>query len=339
MRKLLLACLLSVTSLGVSAAQHRSAFGFPFSLSDDWVVLNRQSVSKNFQNQSLKDFDLTMLDSDQADATLKRIKHGDVEYYFARKFSTKEFQNNISAQLVPGGDVITPQAVKEACTALPKQLRETYGSGTQFKSCAARSLNGMQYLSFEYYIPSMHTNILQREIPYLSNTKLLLVAASNAAGLAYVKAALDNVVSGATKYASAKKDAAPAGNAAANMLSSTERLALVKESMHEFGRSVNEKDFTRFHKYISSLWRSQVTPAELNTAAKSFEENKINLLQLDNVTPKLVGPLRVDRNGMLRLKGFYPTKPVRVVFEFRYVLERQAWKLAAMNVNLRRAPK
>ncbi|HKK06413.1 MAG TPA: hypothetical protein VKA50_11250 [Gammaproteobacteria bacterium] len=339
MRKIFLVCLLSLSSFGVSAAQYQSDFGFPFSLSSDWAVLNRENVSKDFTKKSLNDFGLTMVDPDQAKATLERIKQGDVEYYFDRKYSTKNFQNNISAQLVPGGDVITPETVKEACAALPGQLRATYGSDTQFKSCASHKVNGVQYLSFEYHLPSMHTTILQREIPYLSNTKLLLVAASNSAGLASIKAALGDVVSSATKYAAARKGSAPGTATAGNMLSKTERVALVKESMHEFGRSVNEKDFTGFHKYISSLWRAQVTPAELNTAAKSFEENKVNFLQLDNVAPKLVGAPSVDRNGILLLKGFYPTHPVRVVFTFGYVFEHQQWKLARIKVNLRRAPK
>ena len=112
-------------------------------------------------------------------------------------------------------------------------------------------------------------------------------------------------------------------------------IALVKESMRMFSLSVNAKNFSEFHKSISRLWQREVTVSRLNQAFKPFMDNNINLLPLDNITPVFDVTPSVDDRGVLTIKGYYPTKPSRVTFEFGYVYEGASWKLARTKVNIK----
>jgi len=52
---------------------------------------------------------------------------------------------------------------------------------------------------------------------------------------------------------------------------------------------------------------------------------------LDNLEPTIEDGVKADENGMISLKGYYPTKPKRVNFEQGYIYESGEWKLVMFN--------
>jgi len=81
----------------------------------------------------------------------------------------------------------------------------------------------------------------------------------------------------------------------------------------------NAKDFSEFHKYVAVLWQRQVTAEKLAQVFKPFTDSNLNLLPLDNYSPVFDGTPSINEDGVLVIKGHYPTKPSKVLFQLKYV--------------------
>lgn len=114
-----------------------------------------------------------------------------------------------------------------------------------------------------------------------------------------------------------------------------DHVALVRGSMRDFAEAVMAKDFTEFHRKISQLWQRQITPEEFNRIFKGFIDANLDLLFLDNYVPVFEKSPEIDEHGVLSIKGYYPTKPSRVMFDFGYIREGKAWRLVKTNINIK----
>lgn len=117
--------------------------------------------------------------------------------------------------------------------------------------------------------------------------------------------------------------------------SGPEQVALVRRSMRMFAEAVMAKDFSDFHRHVSQLWQRQITAEQFNHVFKGFIDADLDLLFLDNHMPVFEESPEVDQNGVLTIKGYYPTKPSRVIFEYGYIREGTDWKLIKTNINIK----
>ncbi len=117
--------------------------------------------------------------------------------------------------------------------------------------------------------------------------------------------------------------------------SGAEEMALVRETMNAFAKAVNAKNFKQFHSFISVLWQKQIRVDQLNQIFKPFMDADLDLLFLDNYMPIFDETPSVDPEGVLSIKGYYPTKPSRVHFDFGYIREGAEWKLVKTHVNIK----
>jgi hypothetical protein len=117
--------------------------------------------------------------------------------------------------------------------------------------------------------------------------------------------------------------------------SGTEEMALVRKTMNTFAKAVNAKNFKDFHAYVSLLWQKQVTAEQLNKIFKPFMDADLDLLFLDNYMPIFDEAPSLNPEGVLSIKGYYPTKPSRVHFDFGYIREGADWKLVKTHVNIK----
>jgi hypothetical protein len=203
MKKLSAILLLTLWSQAVLSGEYRSSFGYSFQLSKDWLVLTPKEVSKQYESETIKALNLEFADRNNAQSILERVKTGKVEFYFDRKYSTKDFKNNISVQIMPGSHTPTAQEVKEQCSAMPNELRSLYGSGVKVGNCGLATSHGVAYVTYEYFVSQQGVTIVQQEIPYVSNSTAIVAGGSNAAGLANLKSAQLSVVESITKFVSA----------------------------------------------------------------------------------------------------------------------------------------
>jgi hypothetical protein len=112
----------------------------------------------------------------------------------------------------------------------------------------------------------------------------------------------------------------------------SDQVALVKQSMHDFIVSVDKKNMEHFRGTVSQLWQKQHTAEQLNEAFKAIIDSGANWAVLDDFEPVLTAESTVDKDGVLVLAGYYPTKPGQVHFEQKYIYEGLSWKLVGFNI-------
>lgn len=139
------------------------------------------------------------------------------------------------------------------------------------------------------------------------------------------------------KIYSIEKPAAGVQEAAAprQLPSEDEQIKLVAGAMQVFARAVNEKSMARFHAYCSNLMQKQLSIAKLDESFGVFYTSGLDLTVLEGMSPVFDEKSAINEDGVLIIKGQYPTKPSRVFFEQKYIYEGLGWKLLGFNINVR----
>ena len=116
--------------------------------------------------------------------------------------------------------------------------------------------------------------------------------------------------------------------------SEKEAKALALDSLMAFNQSLQEKNFDSFYEQIGTLWRNEITSQKLKEIFQSFIDKDVDISSIKKVQPKFESKPAINEDGMLVLKGSYPTQPSKVVFTLKYVYELESWKLVGINVVL-----
>ncbi|MBW2093681.1 MAG: hypothetical protein JRI80_02225 [Deltaproteobacteria bacterium] len=114
-----------------------------------------------------------------------------------------------------------------------------------------------------------------------------------------------------------------------------ERLAAV--TMGDFANAAQKRNFQAFHANVSTTLQIQATPARLRQAFRSFAKQK-ELAALNQLDPVIENEICLDQEGLLKVKGHYPTRPQRTTFSLTYIHERASWKLLGIHVAMKKAP-
>lgn len=122
--------------------------------------------------------------------------------------------------------------------------------------------------------------------------------------------------------------------ASPNVPSKADQVALVKQAMHDFAVSVNDKSMKHFHSTISQMWQRELTAEKFNELFAAFLESGLDLTVLDRFEPSMQPVSELDERGVLVLEGFFPTQPGQVKFKQQFVYEGIGWKLVAFSVNV-----
>ena len=110
---------------------------------------------------------------------------------------------------------------------------------------------------------------------------------------------------------------------------------LVRDSLLAFNDAVQEKNFAGFYKHeLATMFREQTTLEKFNTAFQPFWEKGYDIADIKQSDPVFEEPAAVDSNGVLAVKGSYPTRPNKVTFRLKYIQEKSAWKLLGINVQV-----
>ncbi len=114
-----------------------------------------------------------------------------------------------------------------------------------------------------------------------------------------------------------------------------ELIKLAHNANFAFTRSVEAKDFKGFYDFISERWRKRTNPEELKKAFRAFIEKDARFGNFSAQTPAFDGPARVVDRRVLRVTGFYETRPLRIAFKHSYIREGLSWKLIGFNFSMK----
>jgi len=108
--------------------------------------------------------------------------------------------------------------------------------------------------------------------------------------------------------------------------------ALVKSSLLTFNDANLTGNYAVLHAKLSKPFRDQFPPERLKAAFKEFADKQIDIDIVSAFKPTYEPAARVDGDGKLIVKGWFPTEPVRVLFDLEYIPSDGEWKLLSIHV-------
>jgi len=109
---------------------------------------------------------------------------------------------------------------------------------------------------------------------------------------------------------------------------------LVNASVYNLGIACNSQNFTDFYSYISKFWQAQTKPDTLMNTFKVFHDQGVDLTIVNGLEPVFSDKPLIDKDELLRLKGYYATNPNVIYYEVSYIYEYPEWKLFGISVNV-----
>ena len=114
--------------------------------------------------------------------------------------------------------------------------------------------------------------------------------------------------------------------------------ALVKVTLLSFNDANITGNYTVFHAKLSKPFRQQFSPERLAETFKDFVRKDIDFDIIAAYEPVYDPEPRVDDEGKLLVKGWFPTEPARVAYDLKFIPSDGEWKLIGINVKTERAP-
>jgi len=110
-------------------------------------------------------------------------------------------------------------------------------------------------------------------------------------------------------------------------------VVLVRTTLLTLNDALRSDNFTVLRDLASAQFRAENTPGRLSQAFSDLARRGIDLSAVAILTPELseLPSLDTDTN-VLRLKGFFEGKPIRIAFELVYLSDGGRWKLLGLSV-------
>jgi hypothetical protein len=113
----------------------------------------------------------------------------------------------------------------------------------------------------------------------------------------------------------------------------TEYVDLVKNTLHDFALSINQKSMESFRNGVSKALQESASTETFNNAFKAYIEKEVDLTVLDPMQPIFDKKPQIE-DGILAIKGHYDTTPNQFYFDLSYMQENGAWKLTNIDVKV-----
>lgn len=112
---------------------------------------------------------------------------------------------------------------------------------------------------------------------------------------------------------------------------------IVGSTMDDFTQAVRKQNFDDFYDRMSNTFKLQITSARLYGAFKGFAKVKA-IEQLGQHAPILEEGICIDKDGILKFSGYYPTQPEATTFRLTYIQEQNDWKLLGIRLAMKKMP-
>lgn len=117
-----------------------------------------------------------------------------------------------------------------------------------------------------------------------------------------------------------------------NMPSPETMLALVRTHILALDHALRTNNFYVLHALSGPFLQTRMTPEQLSQAFKQLKADRPDLVAAAIATPALSAAPTLMKNGMLWLKGVFPTKPKQIRFEMVFEVVGQEWRLAGLDI-------
>ncbi len=112
---------------------------------------------------------------------------------------------------------------------------------------------------------------------------------------------------------------------------------MIRTTLLAFSQANQTGNYSVLRDLSHPQFQLQNTHSSLSDAFKNFRQRNLDLSPIIFYTPKLLRPATIQKDGLLRMTGYFETKPERVSFDLGFWLLGNKWRLAALVVDVKPA--
>lgn len=109
-------------------------------------------------------------------------------------------------------------------------------------------------------------------------------------------------------------------------------IALIRSALIAIGQANETGNYTVLKDLGSPTFQAANSAARLGAVFSSLRDQRLDLLALAVITPQLVQNPTVDAQNVLRLVGYFPTRPIQVNFDLSFQLADGQWRHSALAI-------
>jgi hypothetical protein len=110
--------------------------------------------------------------------------------------------------------------------------------------------------------------------------------------------------------------------------------ALVKTTLLTFNDANVTGNYAVFHAKLSKPFREQFPVERLARRFQEFNKKHVDFDIVAALKPSYDPAPKVDDDGKLLVKGYFPTEPLQVHFNLEFIPSDGEWKLIGINVKV-----
>jgi hypothetical protein len=110
--------------------------------------------------------------------------------------------------------------------------------------------------------------------------------------------------------------------------------ALVKTTLLTFNDANVTGNYAVFHTKLSKPFREQFPVERLARRFQEFNKKHVDFDIVAALKPSYDPAPKVDDDGKLLVKGYFPTEPLQVHFNLEFIPSDGEWKLIGINVKV-----
>lgn len=115
---------------------------------------------------------------------------------------------------------------------------------------------------------------------------------------------------------------------------SSENEKIAVDTTLAFAKAVNANDLSLFRNQTTKEFKTTFTHEQFEKTFSGFIEQKINLLPVANLKPQFRNPPSLSNDGTLTLKGYFPTRPSQVEFDYSFLWRNNGWKVSGISLEI-----
>jgi hypothetical protein len=137
--------------LTLNAQSYKSAFGFTSKISDNWLIVTRETVSKNIDILNFGSKEVEKMDSSLKSRIKKMALSGKMELLYYKN-SDVDFYDNINLFIEQQQKSDINKRSKELCAILPQQIKQAYNRKdyTNMYYCKSEKVYGVNTISYSF---------------------------------------------------------------------------------------------------------------------------------------------------------------------------------------------
>ncbi|HUC60863.1 MAG TPA: hypothetical protein VMF53_02815 [Alphaproteobacteria bacterium] len=119
---------------------------------------------------------------------------------------------------------------------------------------------------------------------------------------------------------------------ALNLPDPMEQEILVKSTLMTFNDANETDNYSVLLASSAKPFRDQFTAEKLTAIFKPFRDKNVDIKMVVGMAMKPTGAPEINNDGVLRLRGYFETKPKHVVYDLKFIQSDGVWKPIGIHV-------